>query len=479
MSFIPINLWKKGQEEYPHLVLDDTRLLEGKAIEKSVVFSNSLNFSNNSDSFDEAKEDLRSILLRIIFAHIHKLKVYIPNLGDGQGSIIQREVSFMSRNFNILGIQNTNRKGVIIDPREFVAYDWKNSVSKVGYTGLTTNGVNLYCAHGELEFLKALLMTQIVDYDHDKVNINFNKIKAGVATPQVYNFKTIETDNINFKKNLISSKKFELLDNREHFLLDLPFIMWRLGWYKGGITLANWIYAKGTEVNSSLKFDFNWFNGFDRVNDKINEGLNTLNEAEDLEELFDTDTYSFENNYNTLIKKIKTLKINEKVIYGHFGAPTDLTGGVLSNVLRTYTVGDFIATDNDELEAACGRFRLSFYGKFELNRVSREKCDVKMFNFGYRLGDNFDFPENQTLGHWKYLILNPERPSKIWASGEEVTFTDTVFRNFFNKLYPNNKAVLSPNTKAYRNNNDFLTYCDFEFENDQPVNFKTFEFEYD
>lgn len=478
MNIVSFNKWKKGQEEYPLSLLSTTRLLEEKVIDKNVLPSDSLNFKNNSDSFVEVSVELRSILLRIIFAYTHKLEVYVPNLGDEQGSIIQYDVSFMSRNFKKLGIQNTNKKATIIDPRKLKEDNWTNIFSKVSYSGLTVNGVNLYCSNGELEFLKSLLTAPIVDNFHDKVSVKYKKVKGGVATPYNQNFKSIETANIDFKKYLISSNKFKLLDNREHFLLDLPLIMWRLGWYKGGITLANWIYGKGTEINNSIMFDFSWFKSFDRVIKKINAGIQILNEADELSELFNTDTKSTMNNYNALIDKIKTLKINEKIIYGHFGAPTDLTGDVMFNVIRTEEVGSAFGFDQDELEAACGRFRISFYGKFEIHRISQGKCNVKLFEFGYRAGDSFDFSEDQVLGFWKYLILNPEMPSRLPFSNEEVKFTDSVFRNFFDKVYPTYKSTISPKTNGYRNNNDFLTFSEFEFKKNQPVNSKVFEYQY-
>jgi len=254
------------------------------------------------------------------------------------------------------------------------------------------------------------------------------------------------THRIEELKKHIGTTTYDSLSTKHKLIIDLPILMWKLGFRHGAINILYWLEPSQKTLVSktienaqgqpevkyfkkSLKYPVEFFTSEDRVRDydkyvveNMQKWAAWASESDDPDSemriseevpwyayyLYHTDMNSVNDNYQRMRSQLESNTANQH--YGDFDVQMEKWEEVIEkdNTIRAKTIGS--STDRlDTIKAALGRYSFRmYYQGFATHYPSQNEVIMIVQKLAYRFFDSFDFDGWQPLGHWKYDKENPK-----------------------------------------------------------------------
>jgi hypothetical protein len=253
---------------------------------------------------------------------------------------------------------------------------------------------------------------------------------------------------------LITNNTFDKLNDKEYFILDLPIIMWKLGWFHSAVCQINWVNSA-----TSLVFD-NFFCGQkeERSKTKVLEAENQLRNYIYGTELFAQNIPSSKINYDNLLIICQAMSIGSTISFGDFSnLPNDINDPIPGNFIGSTSIGSALG-DLDDLGASLGLYRYSKYVKGNITKINSNLAEFNISEVAFRFSDTFTFDDtsgigttiqggSQLLGSWIDNVYDIKTAEDNWIEYDGlIQLSNKNYRDFKNKTGKgNNYLIYTPN----------------------------------
>jgi hypothetical protein len=239
--------------------------------------------------------------------------------------------------------------------------------------------------------------------------------------PNGYSKQVIQ-NGVDFVNTIITKNKIALT-KEEKLIVDLPLIMWGIGWYYSAAFMSNWMVGHGKTFHTP----YEWLKNYERFNVGLQDLSNKLSKEGII---YDIKSKPIKEALDKTVQFAKTIDIGTTV---PFGSTKFENNTVPMNYLGNISIGSAVG-DLDDLGGSYGRLGLRYYLIGTIKRISTSLAVLSVNKIIYRARDEFEFAGKQDLGCWLHDVAHPTIPSRcLFSNGTYIPLTNQTFRDFVRK----------------------------------------------
>ena len=200
---------------------------------------------------------------------------------------------------------------------------------------------------------------------------------------------------------LQTQKKYQNLSLKQKFMLDLPIIEWKMGWYLTSIFMLQYYDGDGSNLNVDPKDLIVRLNKSTVFKNKYNNAINDISKGD----IFNTDYIDDTVFDDLLINKCKSLSISETF---NISLSDNFELGDFMNLFYVQDIDildDFELDNLDDFAGSWGSVGIKFYFTGLLKRTDDYKAEIIINKMYFRLTDRFNFEGWQPLGNWSGSVF--------------------------------------------------------------------------
>jgi len=393
---------------------------------------NTSNISSLISDLSENEQLVVSMLSKIRWARLNNTKALIPQSIGFDKAIVVNDVSINNINYKSITLKTfpkTNAGATrAITPSSYVSYVLSNiSVgNKVGV--LIDNTLFISTDSDKLSNLKSYLFSSPQLIESFPGSLHFVN---GSFSLNSYDLPTLEQDISTIKNSLVASGKYSLLTDKEYFILDLPIILWKLGWRNAAMFALNWI-KNGDSLELSDQFFIMNYVRAKIASKQTKDAFSSYNNSENL---YDLSIGSVKSNHDLLLYICSNMNVGDSLIFGNNfnNLPTNISDPTPVNFIGSTSIGSKFG-DLDDLGASFGRFRYSKYVNGTLHKITNNLAHFNINSICFRFGDTFSFNDDDILGSWIDDVYTPLQPEKNFIDYDGmIKLGDRIYREFRKK----------------------------------------------
>jgi Family of unknown function (DUF6402) len=406
---------------------------------------NSEDIFNSGSSFDN-EPLIKRLIHQVKWACSNSSYLVMPNFYFHTATTIK----LGKFSFDEVLIQNFSNERKTLEGSNYKEESSYNPISKITRYGfLIDNGLFISVRRNQLKKLKDYMLVSTDDTNNYNGVIEF--IDPILILPKSINLSIITNKIKTLKNDLVNKNKLHKLSDESLLILDLPIILWKLGWHHAALCQFN-LLNKG----NSIQFNANWIESYSRAKTAHTFILQNLTKAVQSHKL--TEFYSNEkrcrDNLDYLKKKGKNMKVGDSFSdLNIIDMPKTLDDKVPQNFNYSVSIGSPTG-DLDDLGGALGRFRIVAYFKGILSKIDDKKIKLNIDSIILRFSDAFTFRDDplsidyktwvtQPLGIWRFDVYDVAKPNSSLVSNfftskntdsYNIALSNEIYMRFFNEL---------------------------------------------